>query len=123
MLEIIIISNRNQSVKILTRELVLEGDFSITKRRKLSDHGSELDRAIDGEDLSLATDVREKVIVRTGMDLTAIATHELDLVVVVLELSVVPWRRVFEIDLAGTRGGIAGFSVGIVSVIIHGGGN
>lgn len=59
------------------------------------------------------------------MDLTAIAAHELDLVILILEVGggVVPGRGVFEVDLAGTGRGVAGFGVGgVVGVIIHGGG-
>jgi len=58
---------------------------------------------------------------RPRLDFPAITTHELDFVVGVVGL-VFPWGRVVEVDFAGTRGGAAGFRVGVVGVVcIHGG--
>ena len=53
-LKIIIITDRNLSIKIFSGKLVLEGNFSFTNGRELGNHGKELDVAVMGEDLGIA---------------------------------------------------------------------
>lgn len=120
--EIVVVGDGDQSVEIFPGELVLERDVvPAVEGGELGDHGGELDGAIDGEDLGLAADVGDMVVVGTGKDLATIAAHELGLVVLreVVRL-VLPWRRVVELDLSRTRRGVAGVWVGAVRVVFHG---
>jgi len=101
--------------------LVLEGEVlrrGVTERGELGKEGRELDGAVDGEDLGVAADVGELVVMGSGLDLAAVAAHELGLVV--LGLLVVPGRRILEVDLPGARRGVAGVRVGGVLIVLHG---
>lgn len=121
-LQVVVVGDRDQGVEVFAGELVLERHVGFGEGGELGDESGELGAAIDGEDLGLAADVAELVVVRAGEDLAAIAAHELDFVVLGLRISLVdvPWRRVLEIDLAGARGRVAGFRVGAIGVVLHG---
>lgn len=126
MVEIFVVGDGDQSFEIFAGELILNGDVvAAVEGGELGDQGEELDGAIDGEDLGLAADVAEVVVVGTGEDLSAIAAHELGLLVVlrrvVLVLVVLPWRRVVELDLSRAGGGgVAGVGVRAVGEVLHG---
>ena len=100
--------------------MILEGEVlrrGAAERGKLGKEGGELDGAVDGEDLGVAADVGELIVVGSGLDLAAVTAHELGLVV--LSLLVVPRRRVLEVDLPGARRGVAGVRVGRILVVLH----
>ncbi|GMY10923.1 hypothetical protein FCV25MIE_06162 [Fagus crenata] len=72
----IIVDDRNQGVEVLIGELVLEEDtginFSATAEGgELGDEGIELDVAVDGEDLGLATNEVKLVVVGPRVDQTS----------------------------------------------------
>jgi len=101
--------------------LVLEGEVlrrGAAERGEFGKKGGELDGAVDGEDFGVAADVGELVVVGSGLDLAAVAAHELGLVV--LGLLVVPRRGVLEVDVPGARRGVAGVRVGRVLIVLHG---
>ena len=120
MLEIIVVGDRDQSVEILTGKLVLEADIGVAEDAELGDEGGELDGAINREDLGLAADVGELVIVGTRVDLAAIAAHELDLRRLVERL-VLPRSSatVFKFQLPGSGRRLAGFRIGVVTIVLH----
>ena len=121
MFEVVVVGDGDEGVEVLTGELVLEGEVlrgGVADGGELGEEGGELDGAVDGEDLGVAADVGELVVVGAGLDLAAVAAHELGLVVLVLLL--VPRRRVLEVDLARARGGLAGVRVRRrVLIVLH----
>ncbi|PON93723.1 LOW QUALITY PROTEIN: hypothetical protein TorRG33x02_104260 [Trema orientale] len=121
-LEVVVVGDGDQGVEVLPGELVLERHVALAEGGELGDHGGELDGPVDGEDLGLASDVAELVVVGTGEDLTAIAAHELGLVALVSRRRrlIVPRRRVLELDLSGTGRRVARVGVRAVREILHG---
>ncbi|PON32570.1 hypothetical protein PanWU01x14_360100 [Parasponia andersonii] len=121
-LEVVVVGDGDQGVEVLPRELVLERHVTLGEGGELGDHGGELDSTVDGEDLGLAADVAELVVVGTGEDLTAIAAHELGLVALVSRWGrlIVPGRRVLELDFSGTGRRVARVRVRAVREILHG---
>lgn len=82
MLEILVVSDGDQRVKVFSGELVLETDVIIaTESGELGHHGTELDVSFNGKDFGIAADVSELVVVLSGLDFAAITAHELDFVV------------------------------------------
>lgn len=80
-----------------------ERDIDFAKKKRVGNHEREHDVTIDGKYSSFVADVAELIVVRTREDLTIIATHELDLLVL-RELLAVPWCRVFIFDFCGMWG-------------------
>ncbi|KAJ8452919.1 hypothetical protein Cgig2_014682 [Carnegiea gigantea] len=127
---LVVVGDGDERVEVFAGELVLEGGDGDGRGRgvvvgdeggELGHEGGELDGTVDGEDLSLATDVGEEVVVGSRLDLAAVAHHELHLVV---------WGHlgglffprgwwVFEVDLPRTRGGVAGVWIR-VRIALHG---
>ncbi|KAI4299198.1 hypothetical protein L6164_032679 [Bauhinia variegata] len=102
-LEIIVVGDRNQSVEIFTGKLVLEGNICITKSRKLRNHGGELDVPVNREDLGLASNIRELVVVAPRLDLAAAITTDEFSFVVRWGLLIVPRWWVLELNLSRAR--------------------
>ena len=102
-LKIIIVSNGDQRVKILSRKLILKQNISNAAAHggELGGQDGESDPAVYGENLGLSVNVSELVIVRTWLNLAARAAHEPHFVALVVVF--IPWRRVIEIDLARSR--------------------
>ena len=110
MVEVVVVGDGDEGVEVLPWELVLEGEVlgvAAAEGGELGEHGGELDVEINGEDLGLAADVGELVVVAARLDLAAVAAHELRLVVRRrLLLLLVPWWGVLELDLSGARRGV-----------------
>ena len=118
-IEVVVVGDGDQGVEILAGELVLKGDLGVgAESGEPGDHGVELDVAVNGEDLGLAADIGELVVVGTRVDLAAVAAHELGLVVGRL-LLIVPRRRVLELYLPGARGRVAGIRIRVEAVVFH----
>ncbi|KAL8130694.1 hypothetical protein V2J09_019849 [Rumex salicifolius] len=103
MLQILVIGDGDQGVKVLSRELVFEAEnirSGIADGGELRKDGGEFGIAVDCEDFGVAANVGKLIVVRTGLDFTAIAAHELDLV---RGGGVVPRRKVIAVDIAGVR--------------------
>ena len=84
------------------------GEGVVGEGGKLGDEGGELDVAVDGEDLGVAGDVGEVVVVGAGLDAAAEAAHELDLGRGVVEgRAAVVVVVVGGVGVAGARGGVA----------------
>lgn len=86
-LQIIVIRHRDQSVELLAGKLVLESKprrnlFGRDNRRELRQQCGEFHGPIDGENFGLAADVREEIVVSAGLDFTAVANHEFNLLIV-----------------------------------------
>jgi len=111
--EVFVVGDGDEGVEVLAGELVLEeGGIGggVGEGGEFGEEGGELDVAVYGEDLGVAGDVGEVVVVGAGLDSAAVAAHELDLeleggrgivegVVVVVVVGV---------GVAGARGGVAG---------------
>ena len=81
--EVVVVGDGDEGVETLAGELVLEEDVAcgVEEGGELGEHGGELDAAVDVEDLGVAADVGELVVVVAGLDLAAVAAHEFCLVV------------------------------------------
>jgi hypothetical protein len=125
-LQILIISNRDKCIEILTWELILDANLvGAADGGELGVEVGEAHGAVNGENLGFAVEVRQLVVMRPGLNPTAITDHELDPsgdggggrkdfiggVVVV--------TTVLGIDLAASRRGVAGVGVGGVGVALH----
>lgn len=135
--KILLVRDRDERVEIFARELVLDANLiGGADGGELGVEISEAHGTVDGEDLGLAVEVGELIVVRSGLDPAAVADHELD----------APsggggggggWRRVVGggggpgggvvavavvgdgVDLARSRRGVAGVGEGGVRVVLH----
>ena len=122
MVEVVVVGDGDEGVKVLPRELVFECKVlrhgAVAEGGEPGEEGGELDVAVDSEDLGVAAHVGELVVVAAGLDLAAVAAHELRLVVG-RRLLLVPRRRVLELDLPRPRRRLAGVRVRWVSIVLH----
>lgn len=81
MLQIFIIRNGNQSIQVFTRQLILKANFSVAKGGQFGEEDRELNVPVDGQDFGVAADISKLIIVRTGLNFSAITAHELDFVI------------------------------------------
>ena len=84
--KVVVVGDGDESVEVFAGELVLEGEVlwrGVAEGGELGEEGGELNGAVDGEDLGVAADVGELIVVGAGLDLAAVAAHELGLVVLV----------------------------------------
>ncbi|RYR18707.1 hypothetical protein Ahy_B03g063319 [Arachis hypogaea] len=114
-IEVVVGGDGDEGVEVLSGELVLESEVlrrgAVAEGSELREEGGELDVAVDGEDLGVAANVGELVVVAARLDLAAVAAHELGLEICRRRLLLVPRRRILEVDLPRPRRRLAGFRI------------
>jgi hypothetical protein len=77
--EVLVVGDGDERVEVLAGELVLDADFGLGPRER-GEAGREVgearQRALDGEDLGVAVDVGELVVVGPRLDAAPVADHE-----------------------------------------------
>jgi len=82
MIEIFFVINRDQSIEIFTKELILEANIGKHECGKLCHEVGEVDITMDGDDFVVAADVGITTMImkrsKPRLDVSTIGDHQLD---------------------------------------------